>query len=197
MGGKILSVMIYSAESLDLYVKKETHQVRQQIKGMNMEKSNVTSLDIKPDVRMTLLTKCKTTEYKQKDSETSFLNQFDSKQLFQYEEKSNFDNAGKQEHTKRDPDGLIIMDTEYDNDTTNTETGYGASSINRSNSAPNANKQLITCEKCEYGTTRKDRMELHVKRVHDKIKDFVCSECDYSTSDKSDLSKHIRYKHTS
>ena len=38
-------------------------------------------------------------------------------------------------------------------------------------------------------------LKMHIKAVHNKIKDEKCQLCDYSTPSKSDLQKHIRQVH--
>jgi KRAB domain-containing zinc finger protein len=36
---------------------------------------------------------------------------------------------------------------------------------------------------------------MHVKSVHDKIRDHTCTTCDYAASDKRYLENHVKYVH--
>ena len=38
-------------------------------------------------------------------------------------------------------------------------------------------------------------LQLHVKSVHEKRRDFECGQCDYSTADKRHLKRHTDNKH--
>ena len=38
-------------------------------------------------------------------------------------------------------------------------------------------------------------MRIHIKHMHDKIKDHICEECGYAASEKGDLKKHIDAVH--
>ena len=48
------------------------------------------------------------------------------------------------------------------------------------------------CEKCDFKGVA---LKLHIKSVHDKIKDNVCQECGYACSNKGTLDKHIKAVH--
>ena len=51
----------------------------------------------------------------------------------------------------------------------------------------------IYCEQCSYSSTYKQNLKLHIKSVHEKVKDFNCSKCEYSSADGSHL-KHTQIK---
>jgi hypothetical protein len=46
------------------------------------------------------------------------------------------------------------------------------------------------CDTCEYETSTNGDLKKHIKIVHDKIKDFKCDKCKYETSTNGDLKKH-------
>lgn len=50
------------------------------------------------------------------------------------------------------------------------------------------------CPKCEYKTTGTN-ISLHIKAVHDKIKDLSCESCDFSTAYRHKLKLHHKTKH--
>jgi uncharacterized Zn-finger protein len=52
---------------------------------------------------------------------------------------------------------------------------------------------MSTCPHCEY--TSKYKMKLHIKQVHDKIKDHPCNRCHSAFSTNSDLTCHIKAVH--
>ena len=56
-------------------------------------------------------------------------------------------------------------------------------------------KKNFICDKCEYKGTSLCRLKMHIKSVHDKIKDNVCHECGYACSEKKLLDKHINSVH--
>jgi hypothetical protein len=51
------------------------------------------------------------------------------------------------------------------------------------------------CDKCDYKCSTKSNLNIHIKQVHDKIKDIKCNLCDYKCSRKYDLNKHIKSVH--
>ena len=51
------------------------------------------------------------------------------------------------------------------------------------------------CDRCDYASTRQIHLNLHIKGVHDKIKDQKCDKCQYATAVKSRLRRHIREVH--
>ena len=55
-------------------------------------------------------------------------------------------------------------------------------------------QKKIKCELCEYEASR-GSLNLHIKHVHDKIRDFKCEQCDYECSTNSDLNKHFKAVH--
>ena len=53
----------------------------------------------------------------------------------------------------------------------------------------------IKCPQCDYKCSSKSHLKIHIKRIHDKVKNFECNQCDYKCSTKSDLTKHIKWVH--
>ena len=53
------------------------------------------------------------------------------------------------------------------------------------------------CEQCEYRTSHKHHLKMHVKQVHDKIKDVKCDidQCEYVCSHKHHLKMHAKQVH--
>ena len=51
------------------------------------------------------------------------------------------------------------------------------------------------CTKCDYKTTQKERLKMHIKSIHENIKDNRCTKCDYKTTQKQRLKMHIKYIH--
>ena len=51
------------------------------------------------------------------------------------------------------------------------------------------------CPQCAYTTAYKYEINRHMKRIHEKIKDFKCHLCTYATSRTSDLNRHIYMRH--
>ena len=53
------------------------------------------------------------------------------------------------------------------------------------------------CEQCEYRASHKHHLKMHVKQVHDKIKDVKCDidQCEYVCSHKHHLKMHAKQVH--
>ena len=51
------------------------------------------------------------------------------------------------------------------------------------------------CEECDYKCSSKCELNVHIKKVHDKIKDHECKECDSKFSTGGDLNQHIKAVH--
>ena len=56
-------------------------------------------------------------------------------------------------------------------------------------------KTVFKCGKCDYQSTSKSYTNLHIKNIHDKVRDLSCSKCKYSTGWPLVLSRHMRDKH--
>ena len=58
-------------------------------------------------------------------------------------------------------------------------------------------KELYYCSLCDYWTVRKAELKHHIKRVHEKMRNFKCRrrKCDYASYSKCDLRYHIRLIH--
>ena len=66
---------------------------------------------------------------------------------------------------------------------------------NKRNAKKKASGVKHQCPKCDSKFSRKGHLNVHIKMVHDKIKDVQCPKCDYKSSQKSDLTKHIKQVH--
>ena len=58
-----------------------------------------------------------------------------------------------------------------------------------------ASEKKFKCEDCPYQTSRLDRIKMHKRSVHDKIKDQVCQECGAAFSVKGNLKMHMYRVH--
>jgi hypothetical protein len=47
------------------------------------------------------------------------------------------------------------------------------------------------CPDCDYKCTRNAHLQLHIKTVHDKIKDYECPDCEFKSSTNTGLQVHI------
>ena len=65
---------------------------------------------------------------------------------------------------------------------------------NRNQTFIQTKKDLI-CETCDYTTSLKASLVIHVKAVHEKLKDFQCDQCDYTTLQKESLLNHAKVIH--
>jgi very-short-patch-repair endonuclease len=52
------------------------------------------------------------------------------------------------------------------------------------------------CPHCEYTCSSNADLQKHVKRIHNKIKDFQCPHCDHKCSENGNLQAHIKQIHT-
>ena len=58
------------------------------------------------------------------------------------------------------------------------------------------NIQFFKCEKCPYASAATlQRLQNHIKTVHERIRDHVCQECGYATSEKGHLREHMKGIH--
>lgn len=46
------------------------------------------------------------------------------------------------------------------------------------------------CESCKFTTSSKVNLNLHIKQIHDKIKDIECKKCNFKCSTISILQQH-------
>ena len=51
------------------------------------------------------------------------------------------------------------------------------------------------CDKCEYKCCSNGNLKAHIKKIHDKIKDFKCDKCEYRCCTKGNLKAHIKQVH--
>merc|ERR1712150_129451 len=60
------------------------------------------------------------------------------------------------------------------------------------------NSSRYQCPECEYTTphNRQNRLKIHIKGVHRKIKDFTCTQCEYGSAKKENLIRHMETKHS-
>ena len=52
-------------------------------------------------------------------------------------------------------------------------------------------RERIKCSKCDKTYACLNNIKIHMKMVHDKIKDHHCEHCDNAFSTKSDLKRHM------
>lgn len=51
---------------------------------------------------------------------------------------------------------------------------------------------LYTCKECDRSSYRLDKLELHIKDVHDGIRDHLCDHCGKLYATSNELQQHIR-----
>ena len=51
------------------------------------------------------------------------------------------------------------------------------------------------CEKCPFISSYVGNIKVHIKQVHDKIRNHVCGECDYASLFKTSLKRHMQLAH--
>ena len=54
--------------------------------------------------------------------------------------------------------------------------------------------EKYACDKCDYYTTRRDTLSIHVQSQHEGVR-YACAQCDYQASQQGHLRKHIKNKH--
>jgi len=52
-----------------------------------------------------------------------------------------------------------------------------------------------SCQQCDYKATRKTYLAQHVKNIHEGLQNFPCQHCDYSFTKKGYLSMHVSSVH--
>ena len=50
---------------------------------------------------------------------------------------------------------------------------------------------MFSCDQCSFTAPTENRLRVHVKERHDKIKDQVCKICGFAFSRKKDLHRHM------
>jgi hypothetical protein len=71
---------------------------------------------------------------------------------------------------------------------TNANTGLRQKTCNQC-------RTKFKCDKCEYSSCNKDKLQRHIKQVHEQIKDHKCDKCEYACSTIDDLKRHIKQVH--
>ena len=56
-------------------------------------------------------------------------------------------------------------------------------------------RERLSCDLCDFKCKNKSNLQVHIKRIHDKIKDFECDKCEYKCSNSCDLNIHIKRVH--
>ena len=57
------------------------------------------------------------------------------------------------------------------------------------------NIEEFLCKDCDYLSSHKNDLELHIKTKHESTKNFVWDQCGYYTSDKRFLARHVNAIH--
>ena len=68
-------------------------------------------------------------------------------------------------------------------------------SLNQSYREKENVKKSTFCEKCEKTYSSKQKLNVHIKTVHDKVKSHKCNLCLKTFGQKGDLQKHIKTVH--
>ena len=53
----------------------------------------------------------------------------------------------------------------------------------------------LKCPLCDYITSRKDVLKIHIEAVHEGLKNFDCKFCGKLFSQNSNLKKHLKRVH--
>ena len=51
------------------------------------------------------------------------------------------------------------------------------------------------CLECDYAACHWSNLQLHINSVHKRLKPFKCLKCDYATSESGNLNQHIHHVH--
>ena len=74
------------------------------------------------------------------------------------------------------------------------DCGYSTSqkgTLNRNRATVHkTGEKKFKCEKCPFKSFRRPNLKMHIKQVHEKIRDYVCDDCGYSSSQKATLVRH-------
>jgi hypothetical protein len=62
---------------------------------------------------------------------------------------------------------------------------------------PSVHRHIMYVHQCNYFAQQKAVIDMHVKYVHDRIKDHLCPKCDYSTISEDNLDSHVQLVHES
>lgn len=57
------------------------------------------------------------------------------------------------------------------------------------------NKEVFPCSLCEYETNTQNRLDTHMKRIHECHMTYKCMMCDYSTKWNKAFSEHLKEEH--
>ena len=104
--------------------------------------------------------------------------------LLQFDKKYVFDLHLSLVHDKK-----VEIKTELNSDF--SESQVDADTISKDHER----KRSYECEICDYSSSTKGKLKLHVKAVHEKKKLFKCVICDKNFSQKSSLKTHIKSVH--
>ena len=57
------------------------------------------------------------------------------------------------------------------------------------------NKRPFNCSICDFGSSHKSRLEIHIKTVHEEPQDYPCEHCPHICHKKKELQSHIKAVH--
>jgi hypothetical protein len=57
------------------------------------------------------------------------------------------------------------------------------------------NKRPFNCSMCDFGSSHKARLEIHIKTVHEEPQDYPCEHCRHVCHKKKELQSHIKAVH--
>lgn len=67
--------------------------------------------------------------------------------------------------------------------------------LNTCSSKKTNNKEVFPCSLCEYETNTQNRLDTHMKRIHECHMTYKCMMCDYSTKWNKAFSEHLKEEH--
>ena len=56
-------------------------------------------------------------------------------------------------------------------------------------------KDRFQCHLCDKSFAAKNNLRLHIRSIHEKIRNFPCKLCEYKTDSKSNLYIHVKRMH--
>ena len=107
--------------------------------------------------------------------------------------KDNFSNSESDKEIQNPKSIEVTMNTTQRNEA--TKTYVCEKDLNPEENSKIPKKKSTFCEKCDKGFSRKQKLNLHIKTVHEKVKSHKCDLCLKEFGQKGDLQKHIKIVH--
>merc|ERR1712189_51587 len=56
-------------------------------------------------------------------------------------------------------------------------------------------KRILNCPTCEFFTSSKDRLRMHIRYIHKIVRKYNCEDCEYETNHPDNLREHQKENH--